>query len=387
MNGNNNDFENRKNFRKNKRNSEGKRPIVFMTIVVFIFTLIALMAVCIAVFRPNIDDSPPAFGTGTGSVSSDSTNVTGTPVVKDSENDYKRKEGYYTFLVCGTDKISRGTDVMMLVSLDTKNGSVNVIQIPRDTFVNGSVVGYNITRVNSIYAAAYNISSGSGKAREKNAMTRLCEEIESSLCVRIDRYVLMDTEAFVNIIDAIGGVDYNIPFDMDYDDPDQGLYIHLKAGMQRLDGKAAEQFIRFRAGYATGDIGRVEARADFLKAVYSQVRENMSVSVAVNIAKQIIDYMTTDISIEDAVFFVSAIYGIDSDDFNVKTLSGSALMNPETGKWSPYYALNKKLALEDINKYMNVFTSDITYSVFDSKALFTDDPKGKNPYISEYYYS
>ena len=117
------------------------------------------------------------------------------------------------------------------------------------------------------------------------------------------------------------------------------------------------------------------------------MRSNLTLPVIIEIAKQVINYVTTDMSIEDTIFFASAVYGMKSDNINIKTIAGSAVMNPLTGKWSPYYALNKRMALEDINSYMNAFGKDIDESLFDKKALFSDDPNGKNPYISEYYYS
>ena len=77
----------------------------------------------------------------------------------------------------------------------------------------------------------------------------------------IDFYAQLNLDGFVNIVNAIGGVDVYIQEDMDYEDPLQNppLKIHLKKGMQHLDGKKAEQFIRFRYGYAAADIARIDA--------------------------------------------------------------------------------------------------------------------------------
>ena len=367
---------------KKEENNGKKRPIVLITVVAFVLSLALLTGICAAVFRPSVSSDPPFAGT---LPTAEGTTDGGT-VATVTTPEYTRKDGYYTFLVCGMDNVSKNTDVMMLVSLDTKNGEVNILQIPRDTFVNRDTSGYRVTRINGIYTLAYVAAPYGGEARKKFAMEGLYKSIETSLCVTIDRYVLMDTKAFVGIIDAIGGIDYYVPFDMDYEDPEQDLYIHLKEGMQHLDGKAAEQFIRYRSGYITGDIGRVEARADFLKALYAKVRSSLSLSVAVEMAKQLIGRVTTDATLEDIAFFASAVYGINAENINVKTLSGSAVMNPETGVWT-YYALNKKAALADINRYMNAFKEDVSYDIFDPNAIFTDDPNGKNPYISQYYYS
>ncbi len=295
-----------------------------------------------------------------------------------------RKAGYYTFLVCGVDNAAHNTDVMMLVSVDGAQKCVNILQIPRDTFVNPEKAGFRVTRVNGICAAAYNASAEKG--REKAAMETLCESIEAALCVVIDRYVLMDTAAFVKIIDAVGGVEYDIPRDMHYEDPVQGLSINLKAGKQRLSGAEAEQFVRYRAGYATGDVGRVEAREGFLAALFAQMREKLSPAKALKIAGELMHDVTTDMSLSDMAYFAKALYGVENENFHIKTLAGSAVQNPKTGAWT-YYALNKRLALDDINKYMNARKEEITHEDFDKNALFTDDPEGENPYISEYYYS
>ena len=368
-----------------KENNNGKsRPIVLLTVVSFALSLLLLTGICAAVFRPSVSSDAPFAGTLPSADTGTDTQSASTDTAV--QPTYTRKEGYYTFLICGMDNVSKNTDVMMLVSLDTKAGEVNILQIPRDTFLNRDTSGYRVTRINGIYTIAFTQAPYGGDMRKKYAMERLCEAVEGSLCVTIDRYILLDTKAFVGIIDAIGGIDYYVPFDMDYEDPEQDLYIHLKQGLQHIDGKEAEQFIRYRSGYITGDIGRVEARADFLKALYGKVRESFSLSVAVEMAKQLFGSVTTDATIEDIAFFASAVYGIDAEKINVKTISGSAVMNPETGVWT-YYALNKKAALADINRYMNAFNEDVSYDIFDKNAIFTDDPNGKNPYISQYYYS
>ena len=288
---------------------------------------------------------------------------------------------FYTFLVCGLDKTSENTDVMMLASLDTESGGVNILQIPRDTFVNGAGHGLRVTRVNAVYAAYLGLQGG-----KKAAMEKLCSFLGRALCVEIDRYVLMDTASFATIVDAVGGVEYDVPFDMDYEDPAQGLYIHLKAGTQMLSGKKAEAFIRYRAGYATGDIGRVEARGGFMREALRQVREKLSCTCAVTIAAELLSAVTTNISAHEAAYFAARLYGAENESVHIKTLAGSAVQNPKTGAWI-YYALNKRAALNDINAYIKPHGAEALYEEFDESAVFTDDPKGENPYISKYYYS
>ena len=289
------------------------------------------------------------------------------------------EKSFYTFLVCGLDKASENTDVMMLVSVDTETGGINILQIPRDTFVNPESSGLGVTRVNAVYAAL--------KARgEKNAAKALCETLENSLCVKIDRYVIMDTSAFSSMIDAVGGIEYDVPFDMHYDDPFQGLHIHIEAGRQLLDGKKAEQFIRYRAGYATGDIGRTAARGDFLREMITQVKEKLSLAGAVRIASELASHVTTNVGTGEIFFWAAKLYSAGEESLKIKTIAGSALQNPKTGAWI-YFAINKRAALDDINEYATPNDTEILYEDFDKNAIFTDDPKGQNPYISKYYYS
>ena len=242
-----------------------KMLIISFTAVLALAVIISVLS--IALHTPNVNDDPPFTDP----------NETTASVQTGGNDPYVRKDGYYTFLFAGIDDVSMSTDVLMLVSMDTKNGAVDVVQIPRDTFVNKTVLGYkNITRVNSIFTVEYNYHRNKGVSAanaRKLAMTTLKETLEESLCVKIDEYVLTDTSAFVEIIDALGGIYFDVPQDMYYEDPDQNLYIDLKAGYQHLDGKACEGLIRYRAGYATGDIGRVELREDFLVEAFHQVKE------------------------------------------------------------------------------------------------------------------
>ena len=296
-----------------------------------------------------------------------------------------KDKSFYTVLVCGRDAGGRNTDVMMLAALDVDSGKMNILQLPRDTFVNPRASHLGVTRVNAVYGAEYSRAEGAGAEREKQAMSGLCRFLESSLSVEIDRYVLMGTEAFARAVDAVGGIEYDVPAEMHYDDPAQGLHIHLSPGPQILDGRKAEGLLRYRSGYATGDLGRVDMRSGFLRAVISQVKEKLSVRDAVSLAASLAFSVTTDMSAYEISRLAKALYGITNENVNIKTISGSAVQNPKTGAWI-YYALNKEAALADVNEYINRGEA-LTAENFDKDAVFTDDPHGENPYISKYYYS
>lgn len=280
-----------------------------------------------------------------------------------------RKSGFYTILVAGTDTTSNNTDVLMLAGVDTESGKVNVLQLPRDTFVSKSVTGYkSVSRVNGIYAAEYNkfISDGYSQNKAKKlAMEKLVLTLEGAFGVEIDDYVLLNTSAFRSVVDAIGGVWFDVPYDMKYDDPYQDLHIDLDAGYQLLDGAKAEQLVRFRST-PTADIGRTEVRADFIKALAKQTKENLTLPTIIKIAGELMSKVCTSIGVADIPRYAGAVYGISTENINVKTITGTTIAG------SPCYYLNKRGALDDINDYINPGKKEITYQEFDSFEMFCD---------------
>lgn len=348
--------------------------IIILTIVLtFIF------------YSPKVDEAPHFSTQPSGK---------GEAVSPDSEaasSVYERKEGFYTFLIAGIDAFSNNTDVMMLASLDTEKGKIEIVQIPRDTYINKTVGGYaSLTRVNAVYAAEYNrqVSSGvSARSARTLAMQDLTKRLSEALCINIDEYVLIDTKGFRHVIDAVGGIDYDVPRDMFYEDPAQDLYINLKAGYQHLDGAQCEQLIRYRSGYATGDIGRVEMRGDFMTQVFQQVKNRITVDSMLRLIrdKEIMQKIRTSMSLMDMLAYVRMAYRLGDDAVSVRTLSGSVVQNPETGAWI-YYCLNKKGALKDINECLNVYKTDIDISIFDRKGFFSGTKGASDHYLYEYYH-
>ena len=296
-----------------------------------------------------------------------------------------KDKSFYTVLICGADGSGANTDVMMLAALDMQNGRVNLIQIPRDTFVNPTASGLGVTRINAVYGAAYASAEVSGAARRKAAMQKLCGFMEGAFCIEIDRYALIDTDVFAKAVDAVGGIEYEVPFDMHYEDPVQGLSIHLRAGRQTLDGKMAEGLLRYRSGYATGDLGRIDIRESFIREALTQVKSKLTAAGAARLAAELALSVTTDMNALEISRFAAFLHGIAEENVKIKTISGSTVQNPETGAWI-YYALNKEAALADINEYISR-GREAALEDFDKNAVFTDDPNGENPYISKYYYS
>ena len=361
-----------------------KKSVLFTAFAIAGIIILTIMLTFIF-YSPKVDDKPhfstlPNEGVGAKDTDSEASSL------------YERKEGFYTFLIAGIDAFSNNTDVLMLASLDTKNKKIEIVQIPRDTYINKTVGGYtSLTRVNAIFAAEYNrqVKNGiSSRSARTLAMQDLVRRLSETLCINIDEYVLIDTKGFRSVIDAVGGIDYEVPRDMFYEDPAQDLYIDLKAGYQHLDGAQCEQLIRYRSGYATGDIGRVDMRGDFMTRVFAQVKNQVSVDAMLKLIrdKELIYKINTSMSLMDMLAYVRMAYRLDDDSVSVRTLSGSVVQNPETGAWI-YYCLNKKEALKDVNECLNIYKTDIDIAIFDRNGFFSGTKGASDHYLYAYYNS
>jgi len=172
------------------------------------------------------------------------------------------KSSKVNVLVLGTDagllpggiKVQSRTDTMMVVSFDPNTFEVNVLSLPRDSRV--VILGRpSLDKINAAHAYG--------------GVQLAVDTVEELLDVPIHYYVRIDNAGFRRVIDAIGGVDYYVEFDMDYVDPYQDLYIHLQQGQQELDGDKAEQYVRYRGN--DSDINRIKRQQKFVIATLKTV--------------------------------------------------------------------------------------------------------------------
>lgn len=197
------------------------------------------------------------------------------------------EEGSTNLLIIGEDKASHLFDTIGIISIDKKNSTMKFIMIPRDTYIE-----YNEDILNALDKAGkkdlpgfYKINNThhigvlikyQGKYPAKS-ISFLSDVVKEKFGVDTDDYVKVNTEGFVELIDHFGGVEINVPYDMNYEDPTQDLYIHLTKGKQTLDGRQAEGFVRFRQGwkedgtnFEIGDTERKKNQINFLKAFMNQ---------------------------------------------------------------------------------------------------------------------
>lgn len=225
-----------------------------------------------------------------------------------------RKSYCYTILVVGRDQVSNSTDTVMIAMFDTKNHKLNIVSIPRDTLINSK---YDIKKINYIYPAAVNNGN--------DPVADLQEAVSNILGYSVDSYAIFDINAFVKVIDAMGGIYYTVPFDMYYDDPTQNYHVAIPAGYQWLSGDNAMKVFRFRVGnngtsYPDGDIGRINTQHDFMKTVAKQM---LSVGNIPNLSK-IIDVceesVDTNLTANNMAFFAQEFLKLSEDDINIMTI-------------------------------------------------------------------
>ena len=255
-------------------------------------------------------------------------------------------ENMYTFLVVGIDRAAMLTDVIMVGRLDTEAHEINVVSIPRDTLVNkyGSV-----KKVNTYYNS--DIASGG------DGVTGLMGGIKNLLGFEPDCYAVVDLEAFVELVDAIGGVDYDVPVAMHYHDPTQDLYIDLEPGMQHLNGQQAMGVVRFRSGYASADIGRIGTQQDFLMSVASQFLTLGNIPNLPQFIEIFTEYVDTNMTTANLAFFARQFLLCSAEDIHFQTMPANY---GDSIKGVSYVSIYLNDWLEMVNECLNPYDTDVT---------------------------
>ena len=162
---------------------------------------------------------------------------------------------------------------------------------------------------------------------------------------------------------------------MHYSDPAQGLYIHLEAGRAHLDGEKAQQFVRFRSGYADGDLGRIDAQKLFMAAFFAKLSDGMTPALAVKLA-QVCDGVETDLSIGDLLALGARALDIDEEDISLLTLPGGVAVAKQSGAW--YFSVSAVACERVMREYFGASGS------FDTEKLFLN---GRYKSFSDIYSS
>lgn len=251
-----------------------------------------------------------------------------------------KRDDVATILVAGTDQEGYRTDTMMLVYLNNDTKQVNLLSIPRDTRV---VVDGESMKLNAVY--------GYGGQGEKG-MKLLLEELDGILGYEPDAYVLLNFDGLAEIIDTMGGIEFDVPCDMYYDDPAQDLHIDLSEGLQTLNGEQAVHVLRYRSGYALADLQRVNVQRDMVKAAMDQWLTPSKLLNGLSALGKLGNSAETNLTGRNLFWVAKTVYHIGLGNMESYTLPGS---------WdSPYYWLDTQQCADILDEYFNPTNGRIT---------------------------
>lgn len=252
------------------------------------------------------------------------------------------------FLVLGVDNEEVLTDVIMACSYISTTGEINILSVPRDTYVSFS--GQDLTDLRKINSGApwYMKINSVYPFTKSDGLGTLESTVENLLGIKFDYYVKVNLDAFTYIVDSVGGIYFDVPSGgLYYSDPTQNLKIALKGGYQLLDGEAAEGLVRYRS-YAQADIQRVAVQQEFIKEFITQVvsKETFLDNVG-TLAMSFIKYVETDFNVADLPKYLTSFSNIDLNNINTSTVPGDAGYIDELS----YYIHNEKLLQEIVEDY------------------------------------
>jgi LCP family protein required for cell wall assembly len=340
-----------------------RTSVLIAAAIAIVVSLCVLIAFVVDIFtkpapkqpeRPPVVVDPGAEDPGTDPVTDPKDPGTDDPGPTDPQ-DSTLKQDFYTFLVAGTSD-NYNTDTIMLGAVNTKTLECNIISIPRDSMYD---TVSKIKRINGAYGFSY--TETYKKNYGENAprgMDALCEAVRSITGVYPQYYCLVKMDGFIEIVDDIGGVQFNVPVDMYHPDLDPDFHIDLKAGDQLLDGKKALMLVRYRS-YKMSDFERMNMQKQFFVTVLQQVKDRFGVKNAAKIVGTVADNIKTDMPVEDMLWFYNNVLSKMNlgEDIHFYTLPYSG-----TGKYQgqDYVYIDKTAALELLNKTVNPFTTDLT---------------------------
>ena len=226
---------------------------------------------------------------------------------------------YVLILGVSEDISTELTDTIMVAGYNPDTGKAFLVSIPRDTFV-----GESKSRAKA---------SDKINAQYQNGIEDSIAAAESITGLEIDDYIVIKTSMLVEIVDLIGGVEFNVPMDMEYDDPTQDLHIHLSEGTQVLNGEQAEGLLRFRhnndgssypSSYGDNDYGRMRTQREFIKAVATQTLTFGNITKINSIINAVSDNLITSMETSELLAYVPQIAVFDTANLVTEQIPGES---------------------------------------------------------------
>ncbi len=253
-------------------------------------------------------------------------------------------EGQFTVLCLGFDEDRSNSDVIMLFLFDIVNDKINILQIPRDSFVPDFTSCEN-GKINSVYSMG-----------DENLIPiqRIVDVVRDTFGIPIDRYITTGCDDIVDMVDLIGGIPINLPEDVYYS-YDKILY----AGEQVLDGTQAELFVRARKGYIEGDIGRVKAQRLFLAAAMEKALDMGTIQLTKFLTEVYNKgYIGTDLTLQEMSILSDFGSNVDLDDVTVQMVPGEAV---DDYNGYSVWSIHKDATVDIINEYFRPYQPELSY--------------------------
>ena len=261
------------------------------------------------------------------------------------------------------------TDTIMVLSYNPATQKATLLSIPRDTYT-----GTNPNRATA-YEKINALYSRKHRADETLAAVNQITGLD------IPYYIVIKTEGLIKLVDIIGGVKYDVPIDMNYDDDTQNLHIHLKAGEQMLDGDKAEQLVRFRhnndfttypLSYGDNDTGRMRTQREFIMQVMKQTLKPDNIWKIFDIIDLAKEFIITNVNYNVAKDYVPYAVEFNTIDLLTDVLPGSNTNKNPSGTWVfvPDKIKTKKMVQE---LFYNRDLSDEEIAKLGNSKLSNDD--------------
>ena len=309
------DKENSKDNNKHK-NRRKRRKTIVRRIIRFIL-LILLILICMAAGYYGYKYFKIKMEMGEGTVFDP---LSATALGIDPK---KLKEvGRINILILGESDANQGggdapyylTDTIIVASYNPQTQQASLLSIPRDTYVGKQ----NKKTASANYLASYKVNS---VYRNRTNIDEMLECVSDLIGMELNNYIMIDTGSIEEIVDAIGGVTFNVPIDMNYDDGNQDLHIHLTAGEQLIDGKKAEQLLRFRhnqdgtsysAEYGNNDMGRMRTQREFIMETAKQLLKIENVTKVVDLINIVQRNVKTNMDMQELKYYIPYIFKFDT---------------------------------------------------------------------------
>lgn len=264
-------------------------------------------------------------------------------------------EGQFTVLCLGFDETRSNSDVIMLFHFDIINDKINILQIPRDSFV-PDFTNSETGKINSVYTLG-----------DENLIPiqRVVDAVRDTFGIPIDRYITTGCDDIVDMVDIIGGIPINLPEQVIYS-YDKVLY----PGEQVLNGEQAELFVRARKDYNEGDIGRVKAQRIFLAAAMEKALDLGPIQLTKFLTEVYNKgYIGTDLTLQEMSILSDFGSSIDLDDVTVHMVPGEATYYGDYSVWS----IHKNATIDVINEYFRPYQPELSYDSLSITELIESD--------------